>query len=299
MAEFAETSEYITVNVGVRLHVRHFCPLRPGPVALLVHGSIENGRIFYGAQGGLARFLAAAGWDVYVPDLRGRGRSWPPAHRGQLAGQAETLLEDLPALLGWIAQRRPQAPQAWFSHSWGGLLLCALLARHPHLRPRALLHFGSKRRISVNHPEKWAKIDLFWFRLAPWLIRRYGFLPMRDLGFGGENEPALTHRDTVAWMRSERWRDADGFDYTAALGRLELPPMLFLAGAADRYLGHPHDVAAFRAEVGAPSDYWLLSRSEGMARDYGHLDMLTSAEAEREIFPRVLAWLADQGLGAE
>ena len=50
----------------------------------LLHGSIENGRIFYSENNkGLAPFLARNGYDVYVGDLRGRGKSKPAYQRQQ------------------------------------------------------------------------------------------------------------------------------------------------------------------------------------------------------------------------
>ena len=52
-----------------RLHVRRF--VGEGPPILLLHGSVENGRIFYTDSGrGLASYLARNGHDVYVCDLR-------------------------------------------------------------------------------------------------------------------------------------------------------------------------------------------------------------------------------------
>lgn len=292
------TSEslFVPLDICTRLHLRRLCGSAHGPVAFLVHGSIENGRIFYSEGGkGLAWFLAQAGWDVFVADLRGRGLSTPPVDAQLEAGQSETIHHDLPALVEAIMALRPAAPMVWISHSWGGVLLTAALARHPeyldHLK--AIVHFGSKRTVRVSNPVQFLKIDFFWNRAAFVLTRLFGYLPTRELGIGGDNESRKTHRQTVDWVKADAWIDPDdGLDYPRALAQLTLPPVLYLAGQNDLALGHPADVKDFLQEVGAShSDYWLLARSEGFLHDYGHVDMLTHPDAAADIFAKVQGWL--------
>ena len=65
-----------------QLHVRHIKPRVAvhGEPILMVHGAIENGRIFYTESGkGLACFLARHGYQVYVADLRGGGSALRPS----------------------------------------------------------------------------------------------------------------------------------------------------------------------------------------------------------------------------
>ena len=63
---------------GYQLHLRHISKNSAGTPILMLHGAIENGLIFYTEKGkGLACYLAAQGFDVYVADLRGRGQSTP------------------------------------------------------------------------------------------------------------------------------------------------------------------------------------------------------------------------------
>ena len=81
-------SLYVKVDGGPQLHLRHFPG--PGHPVFLVHGAIENGRIFYSDNGkGFAPYLQKQGFDVYVLDLRGRGKSLPTLRKG--AEQAGTL----------------------------------------------------------------------------------------------------------------------------------------------------------------------------------------------------------------
>ena len=60
-----------------RMHIRRFGDPNHVPV-LLLHGSVEDGRVFYSRKGkGLAPYLAINGFEVFVPDFRGHGYSTP------------------------------------------------------------------------------------------------------------------------------------------------------------------------------------------------------------------------------
>jgi hypothetical protein len=173
--------------------------------------------------------------------------------------------------------------------------MLAALARRPQLLDRVagIVFFGSKRSVRVWNFQRIVKIDLTWWLLSSALVRAYGFLPARAWRIGADDETARSHRESLAWVRPGRWSDPrDHFDYANAFSRLDLPPTLFLAGAADRCLGNPRDVQDLMAEVGVdPDRLRILGRSQGHLRDYDHVDMLTHVEASQDHFPLVLDWL--------
>lgn len=266
------------------------------PAVLLLHGAIENGRIFHSRSGrGLAPFLAGAGMDVNVLDLRGRGASRPPIGRGSRHGQHESIVEEIPAAAEWLHARLGDRPQHWVAHSWGGVLMAATLARRPDLRAgvASLTFFGSKRCVRVRNATRRLYVDAVWLGLAPIVTALCGYLPARRLGIGADSETRRSHAESAAWVRPGPWIDpTDGFDYAAALADTALPPILAFAGAADRALGHPDDVRDFLAECGrGPIEQRLLARARGHRRDYGHIDMLTAPEAVEDHFPAVLEWI--------
>ena len=87
----------------------------------------------------------------------------------------------------------------------------------------------------------------------------------------------------------------DGFPYGQAIRKVKVPPVLYLAGHADTYMGHPNDVRDFREEVGSTgSAYFVLGRRNGNLHDYGHIDMLTHPDAAKDHFPAILHWLRHQ-----
>lgn len=292
----------VDLGDGSDLHIAHWAGDDGAAPVLMLHGAVENGRIFYSRSGrGLAPYLAARGFDVHVLDLRGRGSSRPPIGRGSRHGQYESIVEELPAAAAHVAAVAGQRPQHWVAHSWGGVLMAAMLARLPAWRAHvaSLTFFGAKRAVRVHTRERWLYIDGVWFTLAPLLTALAGYLPARALRMGSDNETRRSHRDSAAWIRPVPWRDPrDGFDYAAALAGAELPPLLALAGASDRALGHPGDVADFVAECGRGTRrVELLARATGYARDYGHVDMLTAREAVDDHFPLVADWMMRRATG--
>lgn len=298
MKEISQESIFIPLAQGKdELHLRRIWRDPEGIPLFLLHGSIENGRIFYSESGkGLAPYLAAAGFDVYVADLRGRGLSRPPIGKHSAYGQTEAIVEDLPAFLGEIRKRRGRLPAHWIAHSWGGVLMMAFYARFPEWRAgfKSLMCFGSKRRISVSNPEKFLKIDLFWNFAAPILARFYGYLPMIEWKMGSDNETARSLHQNRAWINSGTpWVDpADGFDYGEAILEASPPPTLHFVGPKDHYLGHPEDVKDFIRETQPRGlEFQLLSRANGRKHDYGHIDMLTHPDAPGDHFPMALDWL--------
>lgn len=284
---------------GDQLHLRRMGD-PAGPTALAVHGAVENGRIFYSGSGrGFAPFLARRGWDVWVLDLRGRGLSRPRVSRHSRWGQTESIVEDLTVAAGAVLAERGRLPEAWLSHSWGGVLVASHLVRFDAHREAAtaVVHFGAKRRVLARHLGRLVPVDLMWKTVGLIVARAIGYLPARILGWGADDESRLSHRHSVAWIREcSAWVDpGDGFDYAEAARQCRLSPTLWLAGGDDRVFGNPADVHVFIAECRQEDQpCWLLARSEGFLHDYGHIDMLTHPDADADHFPKIAAWLEDR-----
>lgn len=294
-------SHFIPFGNGERLHVRRFCGDAPRTAILLIHGSIENGKIFYSDSGkGYAPWLAQQGLDVYVPDLRGRGLSTPAIDQAATWGQAEALAEEYPALFAFVQQQTGSPRMYVGTHSWAGVNVLAFLARtEMQLDIPAMVFFGSKRHISVRGIHYWLMIRLGWNRLGRRSLRRHGFLNAIHYKMGSDNISARDYLETDAWIRTrDTWTHwQDGFDYRAALAQVQLPPTLYVAGRKDHVLGHPTDVALLAEESGAhqTKELMLLSKATGCLHDYGHIDMLTHPDAPRDHFPKTLAWLQKFG----
>lgn len=269
---------------------------RQGPPVLMIHGMMSNGRVFYSHGGkGLAHFLARQGYDVFVADLRGKGKSTPRIDADARHGQTEMICEDLPALHATVRRLSGDQPVHWMSHSWGGVLLNSTLLRYPELidQVASLVHFAAKRSVQVRNIHKLIEIDLMWNWVLRGVTRRVGYLPARRLKFGADNETNKTHWQIKRWAKASPWVDSDdGFDYGAAARHTRLPPALYLAAQNDPCRGHPHDVKRFRDESGPHvSRVHLLGRRTGYRHDYDHISLLTHPDAAQEHFQLLLHWL--------
>ncbi len=290
------TQESIFTNAGEhRLHLRRFYTNPKGQPVWMVHGSIENGHIFYSNSGkGLAPFLAAQGYDVFVADLRGRGKSTPPIDSSSKWGLKENLKEDFPAYIEKIRELKGNQPQHWMAHSWGGVMQLAFLARYTSpAEVASLTFFGTKRRIGIFSLTKFLKVDLVWNHFSKLLVKKYGYLPAKKFNIGSDNESRRSHSETHHWVVAKKWLDwHDNFDYGKALQEKELPPALYLTGANDKELGNPADVRELMLETkSANAKMQVVGKKEGYLHDYDHINLLTHPDAPKDHFREIIEWL--------
>ncbi len=109
---------YVDLGDGVTIHVADAGP-PDGPTVMLVHGFPENWWEWHELIGP----LAADGYRVLCPDLRGAGWSSAPRSRYTKAEMAE----DLAAVL----DRLNVATVKLVAHDWGGPVAFIMMLRHP------------------------------------------------------------------------------------------------------------------------------------------------------------------------
>lgn len=279
---------------GERLHLVRFTGKQPVGSVLMVHGAIENGRIFYSNSGkGWAPFLASCGWDVWVADLRGKGGSQPKVSRRSRYGQYQAIMEDIPAFVQYIRQHS-SLPFHLNAHSWGGVLCLAALARGVVETPvQSMVFFGSKRKIYQKNCKKFRVIDLGWNITGVTASYLWGYLPAKALHFGSDNEARRFFLQTNHWVYSDAWIDPeDQFNYHTAFSQIHLPPLFSLTGSKDDLLGHPEDAQHLLDETGLHlRKVCVIGTQEGYRHDYGHIDLLTHPDAPLDHFPEIEKWM--------
>ena len=271
---------------------------RLGAPVFMLHSTLEDGSTFFSDEGtGLACYLARQGYDVYVADLRGKGKSWPQVSSRSSFGTHQAITEDIPALLNKIVIKRGRVPQIWIGHGWGSVLMCSYYARFgEQLCPVSrMAHFGARRQISTFNPSKKFYINFLWLKLSSWLVRISGYLPAKTLRLGRCNESQGNYRDYLSWSLHNDWSDSeDGFCYGEAICEQQLPPSFYFASEGDKAYGDPADVRQFMKELGPHDGRMLvLSRKSGNLRDYNHLEIVNHEDAEQDHFPLLLEWLRD------
>ncbi len=278
-----------------KIFVQRIFEQKEGIPVFCLHGSIESGRIFYSEDmsKGLAPWLASKGFDVFVPDLRGKGKSTPAIKEGNNYGQHEVITKQIPFIADAIKSIKGDQEQIWISHSWGGNMMNASFARFQPAKVKALVHFGLKRRITVWNWARLYMIQYGWYFMGNRWAKTKGYLPYTKQGFGAD-EPVKLWSQINQWIKEEEWKSTeDGFDYRQACRNTNMPKALWLAGAGDKVLANPIDVQKTKDEVGNEADHLeLLGRKNGYSKDYDHNNMLTSKSAPDEIFPKVLNWIS-------
>lgn len=105
--QVSELEYFISALEKDRLYLKRFQSAQCKGVVFMVHGSVENGRVFYSlSRKGIAPFLAAHGFDVFVVDLRGKGKSFPAIDKNAKYGQYEAITEDIPLCIDFIKNNR-------------------------------------------------------------------------------------------------------------------------------------------------------------------------------------------------
>lgn len=132
------TSRFVTAN-GVRLHVVEAGP-PSGPPLILLHGFPE----FWWAWRKQIGPLAAAGYRVIAPDMRGYNLSDKPAGIG--AYHLDLLADDIVALADALGIGRFRL----VAHDWGGVVAWWVATRHAARVERLVI-------MDAPHPDTWAQ----------------------------------------------------------------------------------------------------------------------------------------------
>ncbi len=231
-------------NLGdVRLH---YVEAGNGPLVVLLHGFPES---WFGWRQQIQP-LAAAGFRVVAPDLRGYNQSSRPARVA--AYESDRLAADIRGLVRHLGA----GSALLVGHDWGGTVAWATAMNHPEVVDRlAILNAAHPRRLQqgLRTPRQLRKSWYFFFFQPPWvperIVRagRWRFFRhfLRDARPG-----AITPQDIERYV--EAWSQpgaATGMiNYYRASVRQSpkrakaqlrpiLAPTLVIWGQRDRYLG--------------------------------------------------------------
>jgi epoxide hydrolase 4 len=253
-AEPELTDGYAEVGGGLRLH---YVEAGTGPLLVLLHGFPE----FWYSWRRQIPALAAAGFHVVAPDMRGYNLSDKPV--GWRAYDLEELAGDIAGLIRHFGDE----PANVAGHDWGAVVAYGVAMNHPELVRRLAI-------LNVPHPERMLQgfrtlrqlrksWYMFFFQipgLPEALVRRDGFaFAKRSLRADSPQSfsDADLERYVEAWSQPgaltgmiDYYRAALRQSPGSALRRLRpIPaPTLVIWGERDRHLG---------AELAEPLPQWV------------------------------------------
>lgn len=315
---------------GWRLALYRYEPRRGAhrtPV-LLCHGMSSNrwdmdgpGRI------SLARYLVRRGYDTWVVELRGAGRSTRPTvwngKRYQWTFE-DYVQHDAPAALRVVLRTTGAAQVHWVGHSMGGMIGYALLMSPAQGKIASAVTLGSPTMSDVGHPlldfgvpyrvllrllpdrVPLGTLARLAAPLAPLLARvlsrsiaELGWYPgntdvrfMRALMLTAVDDlPASLLREFARWYDTKAMSDRYNlFDFTEHLERITAP-ILIIAGGRDALTPVRDLERVYRGIASADKAFRVIGREHGDAHEYSHADLVLGLHAPDDVYPVVLQWL--------
>ena len=185
---------------GVTLHVAR---AGEGPPVLLLHGFPEH---WYGWRHQIPA-LAAAGFSVLAPDLRGYNLSDKPASRD--AYRLRHLAADVAALVRATGARRAHV----VGHDWGGIIAWAFAAWHPE-------RLGKLAILNAPHPGRYLEeVRRPAQMLRSWYVLLFQLPRLPEMALSASNYRGLRtmFRSTAVNPHVFSPRDLD--EYVSAMSR--------------------------------------------------------------------------------
>jgi pimeloyl-ACP methyl ester carboxylesterase len=273
---------------GVELAVTRLgATASPGEPVVLVHGTFCQRSFWVSDKGlGLGPYLRERGYDVWIPEVRGHGRS-PRDRRFRTWSAEDQMRFDLPAVQR-LVQGECGERAHWVGHSWGGVAILGAIGGD--WLAEDLIQSTVVLGANITEGDDWLKRSLP--RTAAWMVLTLtGRVPAALFRLGPEPESRAYMLDFFRWKgpRTE-WLTADGRSYWDGIHEAKVPLLAF-AAANDEMDPVPGCRFMFDA-FGADDKEWvLLGVEQGFSKDYGHVEMVVSKPATQEVWPRIADWL--------
>ncbi len=261
---------------GIQLFVRNKRPagitqFAPERTLLYVHGSTYPAETAFDLRvGGVSwmEYIAARGYDVYLVDIRGYGRSTRPPEMDQPPeanppiAPTEVALADVGAAVRFILARRGIATLNLLGWSWGTTLMGAFTARNPALVHKLVLFAPQWLRDTPSLTDTGGALGAY--RVVSWDQARERWLR----GVPAEAQAALIPTGWFeAWAEATFATDPWGNAQTPRL--LRAPNGTVQDSRAFWAAGKPfYDPAAITAPVLLVHGDWDVDLPLEMARQY-------------------------------
>ncbi len=327
------TLEFVDTLDRWKLPLYHYAPAKKHrsskkyPV-LLIHGFGTNhyNMDFPDPHYSLAKYLHRNGYDVWVAELRGAGKSHPQGLLHQCMAKLKPgwdyddyVYGDLPAIVATIQRKTKRKKLHWAGHSLGGTLVYSAIETLGNDVCASATTLGSAMSAS-------AKIGFIKLLLSfdP-LIKKMPFLPAKRLAQLSSplgrwiaplennfyyaidnvdlNIMRLGMRHAVEdistplflqihdWYKNNHFRSRDNsFSYRDNLKKIQ-SPFLICAGSVDGLTPIPDVIYAYHQIRSKKKAFIVFGKEYGCRTEYGHIDLLLGKNAPHDVYPAIGHWM--------
>jgi pimeloyl-ACP methyl ester carboxylesterase len=311
---------------GRKIHIMFFKgeekKKRNFPV-ILCHGLGAQGRYWYfDDELSWPKKLNEEGFDVFVPDLRGVGKTGGPYDFS-----FEDYIYDVEAILEKVLKVEGVDKAHWVGHSMGGMVIYLSASRNPQIQKKLKSFTAISSPYKIWGPWELWKITHKNYENLSQFFKKVDSIPFNSLSyslsiFGDIIYPILKitkliYLENFVWnlenvprdIRKKAMRYATGPVSTRVLEKFSKVflgyedfnfsfekfkvPALFIVGTKD-YLASPPTVKLAYSKASSENKKFILAGvGEGFQTDYGHVDITASKLATEEIFSQVLNFIEE------
>ncbi|MDT7908204.1 MAG: alpha/beta hydrolase [Candidatus Calescibacterium sp.] len=311
---------------GRKIHIMFFKgeekKKRNFPV-ILCHGLGAQGRYWYfDDELSWPKKLNDEGFNVFVPDLRGVGKTGGPYDFS-----FEDYIYDVEAILEKVLKVEGVDKAHWVGHSMGGMVIYLSVSRNPQIQKKLKSFTAISSPYTIWAPwELWRithknyeNLSQFFKKVdsIPFSTFSYSFSIFGDIIYPILKITKLIYLENFVWnldnvprdIRKRAMRYATGPVSTRVLEKFSKVllgyedfnfsfekfkvPALFIVGTKD-YLASPPTVKLAYSKASSENKKFILAGvGEGFQTDYGHVDITASKLATEEIFSQVLNFIKE------
>ncbi len=322
---------FIETQDGWRLAAYRYGRKTQRAPVLLIHGLGTNRYDvdFPDENISLAKYLYRRGFDVWILELRGAGKSQAlsPMKRVQSLIRPDWTFDDhvftdIPKFIDHIKKETGHKSFHWVGHSLGGALIYAVVQTMGNKICRSAVAIASAMNAHAKpgFAQLLIKIEDRLLKWVPVIPGKYlSSLAFPAVGLAAPlldnfyycldnidkktlriaSRVAVENISVPLFLQLHRWYQENHFDtldrrfsYHHSLHSIKAPWMV-LAGSVDGLTPLPDVYYGYDRVKSRKKKFIVFGKEFGYKSDYGHLDLVLGINAPKEVYPQILSWLKE------
>lgn len=273
----------------------------------------------------LARIMADRGYDVFIIELRGVGKSryrkWFQPYKWDICFD-DFIEKDIPAAVDYVLELTGRPQVHWIGHSMGGMAAycfcqmptgrhiksaCAV-ASPGHLGPlkkglgKILFLKPLMKMFPVIHQRFFVRLSAPILGLVRLNITSSWVVNNDNIGWNKlvkaainliVDVPTSQLMQFAEWLRHGGLFSLEGYSYFRNLDKVKTP-FLLLSGEDDK-LAPYSTVRPVYERISSRDKVHVHFSAENGTTDYGHGDIIFGEDAPLEVFPVIIDWIDNHG----